>query len=191
MHSQLWHNDDNSYRYTQKLKSSVFFLPFTQIEESDFYLQDGQIVCQKYHVQREGLDGPCYTVVFGERFMEVAVVGQDDLSHYEMPEGPIHDKLVTQLVLIRQIIGDSAPGDRTVCFVDPKGIHERVYTLHNQDEILVFRSDYGNKSSAFTLDPKRRYLPVLFEQYRHGSLILTGELQDCQFGTAWDDFLGS
>ncbi len=191
MYSQLWQHDDLSYYYSQTLKSALFFYPFIQKEESHFQLKNGEIVCQRYEIYKEGMDGPCYTVLFHDRYMEVSVSGKDDLFHYAMENEAVHDKLVTQLVLIRKILDNSNPGDRTVLFVDPEGVHYRTYSLHIQDEELIFKSDYRYKTSTFTLDPSRRYLPVLFEQYRHGALFLTGKMVNAKFGSAWDDFLES
>ncbi len=191
MQSQLLQNEDGSYQYTQTLKSSLFFYPFLQTEKSQFSIEQGQIVCQQYEIFREGIEGPCYTVLFGNDYMEIAVAGEDDLFHYAVSAAPVHDKLVTQLVLIRQILTDTTPGNRTVCFIDPSGIHHRTYTLNIQDQALIFSSAYGHKSSSFTLDPKKRYLPTLFQQYRHGHLVFTGDLVDAKFGPAWDNFLSA
>jgi len=189
MHSQLWQKEDSSYFYTQSLKSSLFFLSFEQSEESQFSIIDGKIECKKYHVQRQGFDGPSYTVLFYPHNVEIFFTGNDDLTHYDLKGELVYDKLVTQLVLIRDILKNNAPGDRTVCFIDPDGVHHRTYKLDSDGRAFKFRSDYGTKSSAFTLDPKRRYIPIIFEQYRHGSLTLTGELINSSFGIGWDNFL--
>ncbi len=189
MHSQLWQKEDLSYVYQQHLKSTLFFLSFDQKEESAFFITNGNIDCKKYQITRQGIEGPSYTVLFYPENIEVHYEGYDDLVHYKRTGKPFYDKLVMQLVLIRDILKNNAPGDRTVSFIDISGEHDRTYKLTIHEDVFTFQSHYGEKSSAFTLDPKRRYLPTMFEQYRHGSLALKGELVDASFGIGWDAFI--
>lgn len=190
MQSELTYlKETDNYLYRQHLESHIFFYPFSQIEESYFALQNGHISCQQYSINRSGVEGPSYTVDFKEDHIHVRFKDSDEERCYELQKHPVYDKLITQMVLIRSVLQNKLEGERVICFIDPKGIHHRVYDLvHHPEKGMVFESNYGVKSSSFVLDPNRRYLPTLFEQYRHGNLIFTGSLTSAVFGPGWDLF---
>lgn len=191
MHAQLWKRDDHSYCYTQDLRSTLFFYSFSQKEESVFYIKGGKIVSHEYRIDKDGVDGPSYIAMFEGNHVDILLPGVDDILHYPIATNDVYDKLVTQLVLIRNIQTNNSFGDRTVCFADPSGLHYRTYSLEKSSQGICFKSNYGNKSSSFILDPNRRYIPVSFEQYRHGELTLTGKVVETSFGKGWDDFLAN
>lgn len=190
MQSELKYLEEtDNYVYRQHLESHIFFYPFSQIEESYFSLDKGQIRCQKYSIDRSGVEGPSYTVDFKENNIHVHFKDSAEDISYEPQKNPVYDKLITQMVLIRSVLQNQEEGERVIFFIDPKGIHHRVYDLVNDPEKgIVFESSYGVKSSSFVLDPNKRYLPTLFEQYRHGSLVFTGSLTSAAFGPGWDVF---
>jgi len=186
MTSTLHQLSDGTYQYIQDLRSLIFFYPFEQKEQSDFVIDSHTFKSQKYKMERSGMDGKSYLIEFETDSARI----NDGEVYYKIPITPTaHDKLITQLILIRDVCKNPTSGPRTVTFVEPDGIHVRTYELTVDEKGYRFQSDYGHKSSAFILDPNLQFVPTYFEQFRHGNLVLTGHLINYNFGEKWEHFV--
>lgn len=177
-----------NYHYRQHLISRLFFYPFEQVEQSFFTIKEGVIFSQEYHIDRQGLDGPSYKVVFGESSV---LLTEEDGSSQEMKlhDGThYYDRLVMQLVLIRTLLQNPKIANLTVDYPDIKGLQSRCYHFDKIEEGYRLFSQHKTKASAFILSAENEYFPCSFQQYRNDKLIFEGEMFELALGPKWQIF---
>lgn len=185
MQATLHELEPGNYHYRQHLISRLFFYPFEQVEQSFFEIKEGVIHSQQYHIDRRGLDGPSYKIVFGDS--SVLLTEEDGRSEeIKLHDGThYYDRLVMQLVLIRTLLQNPKIMSLSVDYPDIKGLQSRCYHFDKIEKGYRLFSEHKTKASAFILSAENEYFPCSFQQYRNDKLIFEGEMFELTLGPKW------